>query len=102
MTFSRWGLTIKGSFSQSHDVVRALSYLEGGKLKVDEVVTDVFNLADYGEALETVRARQGIKVCHPLVIALPQCLFFIRRGETMMMMMRVFAEQTRNRRRADD
>lgn len=57
----RRGLTIKGSFSQSHDVARALLYLERGKLKVDEVVTDVFDLKDYGQALETVRARQGIK-----------------------------------------
>ena len=57
----RRGLTIKGSFSQSHDVARALSYLEGGKLKIDEVVTEVFDLANYGQALETARARQGIK-----------------------------------------
>jgi D-arabinitol dehydrogenase (NADP+) len=58
--FSR-ELTIKGSFAQTHCFDRALLYLESGQVQVDEIVTDTFALADYGQALEHLRARQGIK-----------------------------------------
>ncbi|MCB8944565.1 MAG: zinc-dependent alcohol dehydrogenase family protein [Ardenticatenaceae bacterium] len=54
-------LTIKGSFAQTHCLDRALSYLESGQVKVDEVVTQVFPLSGYGEALAALRSRQGIK-----------------------------------------
>ncbi|HTI14876.1 MAG TPA: zinc-dependent alcohol dehydrogenase family protein [Dictyobacter sp.] len=55
-------LSIVGSFAQAHCFDRALLYLESGKLKVDEMVTHSFALADYGRALETFRSRQGIKL----------------------------------------
>jgi D-arabinitol dehydrogenase (NADP+) len=54
-------LTIKGSFAQTHCLDRALAYLESGRLKVDEVITQTFPLSGYGEALAALRSRQGIK-----------------------------------------
>jgi D-arabinitol dehydrogenase (NADP+) len=54
-------ITIKGSFAQSHCFDRALQYLESGRIKVDEVVTEEFELSDYAYALDTVRSRRGIK-----------------------------------------
>ncbi len=54
-------LTIKGSFSQNHCFDRALHYLESGRVKVDEVVTQEFELSAYDKALDMVRSRQGIK-----------------------------------------
>ncbi len=55
-------LTIVGSFAQTHCFDRALAYLEGRKLQVNEMVTHAFALGDYRAALETLRARQGIKL----------------------------------------
>jgi D-arabinitol dehydrogenase (NADP+) len=54
-------LTIKGSFAQTHCLDRALAYLESGQVKVDEIVTQIFPLAGYGDALAALRSRQGIK-----------------------------------------
>jgi len=54
-------ITIKGSFAQSHCFDRALQYLESRKVKVDQVVTEEFELSDYASALDTVRSRRGIK-----------------------------------------
>ncbi len=54
-------LTIKGSFAQTHCFDRALLYLQSGKLKVDEIVTDEFALQDYDRALDGLRERTGIK-----------------------------------------
>jgi D-arabinitol dehydrogenase (NADP+) len=58
--FSR-ELTVKGSFAQTHSFDRALLYLENGKVKVDEIVTQEFALGEYGDALEALRTRKGIK-----------------------------------------
>ena len=54
-------LTIKGSFAQTHCFCRAMLYLESGRVKVDELVTHEFGLANYAQALEAVRSRQVIK-----------------------------------------
>jgi D-arabinitol dehydrogenase (NADP+) len=54
-------ITIKGSFAQTHCFDRSLLYLENGKVKVDEIVTNEFALQDYGKALEALRGRVGIK-----------------------------------------
>jgi D-arabinitol dehydrogenase (NADP+) len=54
-------ITIKGSFAQIHDFSRALAYLETGQVKVDEIVTDDFELKDWGRALENAWQRRGIK-----------------------------------------
>ncbi|HEY4386407.1 MAG TPA: zinc-dependent alcohol dehydrogenase family protein [Ktedonobacteraceae bacterium] len=55
-------LTIVGSFAQTHCFDRALLYLESKQLKVAEMVTHTFPLSDYAQALETLRARQGVKI----------------------------------------
>jgi D-arabinitol dehydrogenase (NADP+) len=55
-------VTIKGSFAQLNSFPRALEYLEGGKIKVDELVTHEIPLAEYGKALELAWARKGIKI----------------------------------------
>jgi D-arabinitol dehydrogenase (NADP+) len=54
-------LTIKGSFAQIDSFERALAYLESGKIKVGEIVTEEIPLKDWGRALEIAWSRQGIK-----------------------------------------
>jgi D-arabinitol dehydrogenase (NADP+) len=54
-------LTIKGSFAQTHCFDRSLLYLESRQVKVDEIVTQVFSLEEYGLALQALKNRQGIK-----------------------------------------
>jgi D-arabinitol dehydrogenase (NADP+) len=54
-------LSIKGSFAQIDCFGPALSYLEGGRIKVNEIVTHEIPLRDFGRALELAWARQGIK-----------------------------------------
>jgi D-arabinitol dehydrogenase (NADP+) len=54
-------ITIKGSFAQISDFGRALAYLESGKIKVGEIVTDEFELKDWGKVLDHAWRRQGIK-----------------------------------------
>ncbi len=54
-------ITLKGSFAQIHDFSRALSYLQGGLVKVDQIVTDEFELKDWDRALENAWQRRGIK-----------------------------------------
>jgi D-arabinitol dehydrogenase (NADP+) len=55
-------ITIKGSFAQINAFPRALAYLESGKIKVSEIVTDQFALEDWAKALEHAWARKGIKI----------------------------------------
>jgi D-arabinitol dehydrogenase (NADP+) len=55
-------LTIKGSFAQIDCFDRALAYLEGGKIRVNEIVTHEIPLPNFGKALELAWARQGIKM----------------------------------------
>ena len=54
-------ITIKGSFAQISDFGRALAYLESGKVKVDEIVSDEFELKDWDRALDNAWHRRGIK-----------------------------------------
>jgi len=54
-------LTIKGSFAQIDSFERALSYLDNGRIKVNEIVTQEIPLKDWGKALDLARKRQGIK-----------------------------------------
>lgn len=54
-------ITIKGSFAQIHDFGRALSYLESGLVRVEEIVSDDFELKDWDKALENAWQRRGIK-----------------------------------------
>ena len=54
-------ITVKGSFAQIYDFGRALSYLESGRVKVSEIVSDEFALKDWNRALENAWQRRGIK-----------------------------------------
>ena len=55
-------ITIKGSFAQIDAFPRALAYLESGKIKVNEIVTDEFALEDWPKILEHAWSRKGIKI----------------------------------------
>ncbi|MFH1614062.1 MAG: zinc-dependent alcohol dehydrogenase family protein [Planctomycetota bacterium] len=55
-------LTIKGSFAQTHCFDRALLYLENQSIKVSEMVTHEFPLAEYGRALEEMEKGRAIKI----------------------------------------
>jgi D-arabinitol dehydrogenase (NADP+) len=54
-------ITIKGSFAQIDSFQRALNYLENGRIKVQEIVTQEIPLKDWGKALDLAWSRQGIK-----------------------------------------
>ncbi len=55
-------ITIKGSFAQIDAFPRALAYLESGKIKVNEIVTDEMPLEDWAKILEHAWSRKGIKI----------------------------------------
>ena len=55
-------ITIKGSFAQIDAFPRALAYLESGKIKVNDIVTDEFALEDWPKVLEHAWSRKGIKI----------------------------------------
>ena len=54
-------ITIKGSVAQIHDSGRALTCLETGQVRVDEIVSDEFELKHRDRALENAWQRRGIK-----------------------------------------
>jgi threonine dehydrogenase-like Zn-dependent dehydrogenase len=54
-------LTIQGSFAQIDSFERALNYLDNGRIKVNEIVTQEIPLKDWGKALDLAWKRQGIK-----------------------------------------
>jgi threonine dehydrogenase-like Zn-dependent dehydrogenase len=51
-------ITIEGSFAQLNWFCHASSYLESGKIKVDQIVTDEFKLKDWDTTLERGWLRQ--------------------------------------------
>jgi D-arabinitol dehydrogenase (NADP+) len=57
----RGEISIKGSFAQVDSFGRALAYLESGRIKVDEIVTDEIPLSEYQHALELAWSRKGVK-----------------------------------------
>jgi D-arabinitol dehydrogenase (NADP+) len=57
----RGEISIKGSFAQLDSFPRALAYLESGRVKVNEIVTEELPLAEFQQALELAWARKGIK-----------------------------------------
>ena len=66
MKFNPFGLfrgeiSIKGSFAQVDSFGRALAYLESGRVKVNEIVTDEIPLSEYQHALEIAWERKGVK-----------------------------------------
>jgi D-arabinitol dehydrogenase (NADP+) len=58
-------LTIKGSFAEISSFPPALAALRSGRAKTDGIITHRFDLADYGKALEALRAD---KTVHKIVI----------------------------------
>ena len=57
----RGEISIKGSFAQVDSFGRALAYLESGRVKVNEIVTEEIPLSEYQHALELAWARKGVK-----------------------------------------
>ncbi len=57
----RGEISIKGSFAQLDSFARALAYLESGRVKVNEIVTEELPLAEFQQALDLAWARKGIK-----------------------------------------
>ena len=57
----RGEITIKGSFAQVDSFGRALAYLETGRVKVGEIVTNELPLFEYQQALDLAWARKGVK-----------------------------------------
>ncbi len=53
---------ILGSFSQAFCFPRAVAYLDGGKVRVKGMVTDVFKLEDYQKALDKMNSRGALKI----------------------------------------
>ena len=57
----RGEISIKGSFAQIDSFARALAYLENGRIRVSEIVTEELPLAEYQHALELAWAHKGVK-----------------------------------------
>ncbi|EJT99239.1 GroES-like protein [Dacryopinax primogenitus] len=55
-------ITIVGSFSQTYCFPRALAYLDSGKVNVKGMVTDVYTIAQYQDALDKMASRQCLKI----------------------------------------
>ncbi|KAH9941175.1 chaperonin 10-like protein [Epithele typhae] len=55
-------IRVIGSFSQAYCFPRAVAYLDGGKVNVKGMVTDVFKLDDYQGALDKMNSRGALKI----------------------------------------
>ncbi|KAI1794472.1 NADP+-dependent D-mannitol dehydrogenase [Ganoderma leucocontextum] len=55
-------IKIVGSFAQSHCFPRAVAYLDSGKIRVRGLVTDVFKLSEYQQALDKYKSRAVGKI----------------------------------------
>ena len=55
-------MQIIGSFSQAFCFPRAVAYLDGGKVNVKGMVTDIFKLEDYQAALDKMNSREAVKI----------------------------------------
>jgi len=55
-------LSILGSFAQINCFSRAVKYLDNGKVNVGPMVTDIFKLEKFQEALDKIASRQCLKV----------------------------------------
>jgi D-arabinitol dehydrogenase (NADP+) len=53
---------IIGSFSQTFCFPRAVAYLDSGKIKTKGMVTDVFKLEDFQQALDKMNSRGALKI----------------------------------------
>ncbi|KAH7910365.1 chaperonin 10-like protein [Hygrophoropsis aurantiaca] len=55
-------IRIIGSFAQTHCFPRAVSYLDSGKIKVKGMVTDIYKISEYQEALDKMNSRSALKI----------------------------------------
>ncbi|KAI5120613.1 hypothetical protein M0805_008089 [Coniferiporia weirii] len=55
-------IRIIGSFSQTYCFPRAVAYLDSGKIRTKGMVTDIFKLADYQQALDKMSSRGALKI----------------------------------------
>ncbi|KAF9226326.1 GroES-like protein [Gyrodon lividus] len=55
-------IKIIGSFAQTHCFPRAIAYLDSGKVKVKGMVTDVYKISEYQQALDKMNSRGALKV----------------------------------------
>ena len=55
-------IRIIGSFSQTHCMPRAVAYLDSGKVNVKGMVTDVYKVEEYQQALDKMASRQALKI----------------------------------------
>ncbi|KAI6131020.1 chaperonin 10-like protein [Pisolithus croceorrhizus] len=55
-------IKIIGSFSQTYCFPRAVAYLDSGKVKVKGMVTDVYKLEEYQQALDKMSSRGAVKI----------------------------------------
>lgn len=55
-------IKIIGSFSQTFCFPRAVAYLDGGKINVKGMVTDVYKLDNFQDALDKMNSRTALKI----------------------------------------
>ncbi|KAG8216443.1 hypothetical protein J3R82DRAFT_6549 [Butyriboletus roseoflavus] len=55
-------IKIIGSFAQTHCFPRAVAYLDSGKIDVKGMVTDVYKISEYQQALDKMNSREALKV----------------------------------------
>ncbi|KAL7419572.1 N-terminal acetyltransferase A complex catalytic subunit ard1 [Cryptotrichosporon argae] len=55
-------IRIIGSFSQTYCFPRAIAFLDSGKIRTKGMVTDVFKLEEYQQALDKMNSRQALKI----------------------------------------
>ncbi|KLO17649.1 NADP+-dependent D-mannitol dehydrogenase [Schizopora paradoxa] len=55
-------IQIIGSFAQTYCFPRAVEYLDSGKINVEGMVTDVYALEKYQEALDKMNSRSALKI----------------------------------------
>jgi len=55
-------IRIIGSFSQTHCFPRAIAYLDSGKVNVKGMVTDVYPIEKYQDALDKMASRKALKI----------------------------------------
>ncbi|KAF8999110.1 chaperonin 10-like protein [Cyathus striatus] len=55
-------IRIIGSFSQTFCFPRAVAYLDGGKVNLKGMVTDVYKLEDFQAALDKMNSRTALKI----------------------------------------
>ncbi|KAF8122692.1 chaperonin 10-like protein [Boletus edulis] len=55
-------IKIIGSFAQMYCFPRAVAYLDSGKINVKGMVTDVYRISEYQQALDKMNSRDALKV----------------------------------------